>query len=178
MMTGGGRCNITNADGDIRSFLSNYGSSADFLYSPFSQFGVPETFSFFESLGLPLVIQARNRVFPKTEKAFDVVSALQQNNAKLGVKVRTGCTVRSILSKGTQITGVNTNIGEFQANSYILATDGVSHPETGSTGDGFKWLKDLGHTIHDPKLTIVPLSVKEDWVKLLFIWMIRNSFQK
>lgn len=167
MMTGGGRCNITNADSDVRSFLSNYGKAADFLYSPFSKFGVPETFSFFESIGLPLVVQARNRVFPKTEKAFDVLSALQQNNAKLGVKVRTGCTVRNLLSEGTKIAGVKTNIGEFQAKSYILATGGVSHPETGSTGDGFRWLKDLGHTIHDPKLTIVPLAVKEDWVKSL-----------
>lgn len=167
LMTGGGRCNITNAEENVRSFLSNYGKAAEFLYSPFSKFGVSETFSFFESIGLPLVVQARNRVFPKTEKAFDALNALQQNNAKLGVKVRTGCTVRNILSEGTEITGVKTNIGEFQANSYILATGGVSHPETGSTGDGFRWLKDLGHTIHDPKLTIVPLAVKDDWVKLL-----------
>ncbi|MBI2338461.1 NAD(P)/FAD-dependent oxidoreductase [Candidatus Daviesbacteria bacterium] len=166
-MTGGGRCNITNAEEDIRGFLSNYGKSADFLYSPFSLFGSKETFTFFESLGLPLVIQARDRVFPCTEKALDVLDVLKQNNRKLGVRVKTGCAVRKIINNGPQITGVETNQGIFRAKSYILATGGVSHPETGSTGDGFIWLKDLGHTVHDPKPTIVPLAVKEGWVKSL-----------
>lgn len=166
-LTGGGRCNITNAEEDTRSFLSNYGKAADFLYSPFSQFGVVDTFTFFESIGLPLVIQARNRVFPQTEKAIDVLNALRKNNERLGVKIRTGCAVKEILNDGKLITGVETNQGIFEANSYILATGGVSRPETGSTGDGFRWLKDLGHTIHDPKLTIVPLAVKETWVKSL-----------
>lgn len=166
-LTGGGRCNITNADEDPRSFLSNYGKAADFLYSPFSKFGVADTFTFFESLKLPLVVQARNRAFPFTEKAFDVLQTLLKNNNKQGVKVKTGCTVRKILSDGKLITGLETNQGEFQANSYILATGGVSHPETGSTGDGFKWLKDLGHTVFDPKPTIVPLSVADCWVKSL-----------
>lgn len=166
-ITGGGRCNITNAEQDLRSFLSNYGQSADFLYSPFSQFGVKDTFTFFESLGLPLVVQARNRVFPKSEKAFDVLNALRQNNDKLGVKVRTACTVRIILNEGKQITGVQTNQGILTAKSYILATGGVSHPETGSTGDGFRWLKELGHNVKDPTPTIVPLAVSDAWVKML-----------
>lgn len=166
-ITGGGRCNITNAEQDLRSFLSNYGQSADFLYSSFSQFGVTDTFAFFQPLGLPLVIQARNRVFPKTEKAFDVLNALRQNNDRLGVKVRTACTVKNILSGRRQITGAQTNLEIFKASSYILATGGVSHPETGSTGDGFRWLKELGHTVKDPTPTIVPLSVAETWVKML-----------
>lgn len=166
-LTGGGRCNITNADEDPRSFLSNYGNAADFLYSPFSKFGVADTFTFFASLKLPLIVQARNRAFPFTEKAFDVLQTLLKNNGKQGVKVKTGCTVTKILSDGKLITGVETNQGIFKANSYILATGGVSHPETGSTGDGFKWLRDLGHIVHDPKPTIVPLSVKEAWVKSL-----------
>lgn len=166
-ITGGGRCNITNAEQDLRSFLSNYGQSADFLYSPFSQFGVKDTFTFFESLGLPLVVQARNRVFPKTERAFDVLNALRENNNKLGVKTRTACTVRIILNEGKQITGVQTNQGILTAKSYILATGGVSHPETGSTGDGFRWLKELGHNVKDPTPTIVPLAVSDAWVKML-----------
>ncbi|OGE64272.1 hypothetical protein A3I48_00790 [Candidatus Daviesbacteria bacterium RIFCSPLOWO2_02_FULL_36_7] len=166
-ITGGGRCNITNAEADIRSFLSNFGRFADFLYSPFSQFGVTDTFTFFQSLGLPLVIQARNRVFPKTEKALDVLNALRENNNKLGVKVRTACTAGEILSEGRQITGVQTNLGTFQASSYILATGGVSHPETGSTGDGFRWFRELGHSVKDPTPTIVPLAVTDTWVKML-----------
>lgn len=75
-ITGGGRCNITNAESDIHKFLDYYGEAKPFLYSAFSEFGVGETHTFFESLGLPLVVQNRNRVFPKTEKATDVLLAL------------------------------------------------------------------------------------------------------
>ena len=76
-ISGGGRCNCTNAQWDTRELLKRYGSSEQFLYSLFSQFGVKETFSFFESRGLPLVVEDRNRAFPHTHKAADVVSVLE-----------------------------------------------------------------------------------------------------
>ncbi|MCL4365943.1 NAD(P)/FAD-dependent oxidoreductase [Patescibacteria group bacterium] len=166
-ITGGGRCNVTNAEFDTRAFLDNYGESKDFLYSPFSKFSAKDTFSFFESLDLPLVVQARNRAFPYSEKAFDVCKALEENLNKNGVQVITGCTVKKIIHQGETITGIETNKGNFLAKSFILATGGVSHPETGSTGDGFKWLAELGHTIKTPSPSIVPLEVKEEWVKML-----------
>ncbi|MCR4305588.1 MAG: aminoacetone oxidase family FAD-binding enzyme [Candidatus Daviesbacteria bacterium] len=166
-ITGGLRCNITNAEFDTRAFLDNYGSSKDFLFSPFSKFGAKETFSFFESLGLPLVIQARNRAFPYSEKASDVCEALKENLRKTGVHIKTGCIVKEIIHREGIITGIETNQGIFRAKSFILATGGVSHPETGSTGDGFKWLKELGHTVKTPTPSIVPLEVKEEWVKML-----------
>ena len=75
-ITGGGRCNITNAEYDTRLLLKNYGEAEQFLYSSFSQFGVKETFEFFEKRGLPLVVQARKRAFPQTEKALDVFKVL------------------------------------------------------------------------------------------------------
>src|SRR3989344_7420502 len=77
-ITGGGRCNITNAEEDIHLMLKNYGEAAKVLYSPFSQFGVSSTFSFFEKLGLPLVVQARRRAFPRTERALDVFHSLEK----------------------------------------------------------------------------------------------------
>lgn len=166
-ISGGGRCNITNALFDNRELLVNYGKAEDFLYSPFSKFGVTETFSFFESLGLPLIVQARNRAFPYTQKAFDVYQVLKKYLDSLGVAYKTSCAVKKIASDQAKIIKVETDQGEFTADSFILATGGVSHPETGSTGDGFKWLKDLGHTVKQPTPSIVPLAVKEDWVKKL-----------
>lgn len=166
-ISGGGRCNITNAQFENRALLANYGGSENFLYSPFSQFSVKDTFSFFQNLKLPLVVQARNRAFPQTQKAIDVLNALKIYIEKNKVIIKTNCTVREIVSSNGKIIRLNTNQGLFSAKSYILATGGVSHPETGSTGDGFKWLKILGHTVKDPTPSIVPLAVKEDWVKML-----------
>jgi predicted Rossmann fold flavoprotein len=166
-ITGGGRCNITNDERDVRTFLENYGKAKDFLFSPFSQFGVENTFDFFESRGLPLVVQARNRAFPKTEKAFDVFEVLRKELEKNKVTVKTGVKVVSVRRDGEGIKEVETTQGSYSANSYVLATGGVSHPETGSTGDGFMWLRDLGHTVKDPTPTIVPLAVSDQWVKSL-----------
>jgi hypothetical protein len=166
-ITGGGRCNITNAEFETRAFLDNYGSGRDFLYSPFSRFGIKDTFSFFESLNLPLEVQARGRAFPYTQKASDVCEALKQNLNKTGVQTITGCTVKRLIHRDKTISAVETNKGMFRANSFILSTGGISHPETGSTGDGFRWLNELGHTVKPPTPSIVPLEVKEDWVKKL-----------
>jgi predicted Rossmann fold flavoprotein len=166
-ITGGGRCNITNAEYDIHKFLKNYGKAEPFLYSPFSQFGVKDTFNYFETRGLPLVIQARNRVFPESEKASDVFNIFKKDLDKNKVRIKTNCIVSKINYKDNLITSIDTNQGKFYAKSFILATGGMSHPETGSTGDGFKWLKDLGHTVKNSTPTIVPLAVKEEWVKSL-----------
>lgn len=166
-ITGGGRCNITNAEEDIRVFMKNYGKSEQFLYSPFALFGVPETISFFESIGVPIVVQARKRAFPKTEKALDVYRALEKFIAKGNVTVLTNTPVTSIEHTDGAIVRVLTPKGAFSAKSYILATGGLSHPETGSTGDGFPWLSTLGHTVVAPTPTIVPLKVKEPWLHKL-----------
>lgn len=166
-ISGGGRCNITNDERDVRTFLENYGQASEFLFSPFSKFGVDDTFSFFESMGLPLVVQARNRVFPHTEKAFDVVNALRKNLEQNAVVVKINCMVKKFNCLSGEIDSVETNQGIIRAKSFILATGGVSHPETGSTGDGFKWLRKLGHNVKDPTPTIVPLAVEETWIKTL-----------
>ncbi|MBI4281592.1 aminoacetone oxidase family FAD-binding enzyme [Candidatus Uhrbacteria bacterium] len=166
-ITGGGRCNITNAEYDPHVFLKHYGEAEKFLYSSFSQFGVPETFQFFESRGLPLVVQARSRVFPKTERAYDVFKTLKRNCEKMGVEVRTGCAVKKIIHAKDKIVGVETEQGILRAKSFIVATGGISHPETGSTGNGLQWLKDLGHTVKAPTPTIVPLRVADAWAKSL-----------
>lgn len=166
-ISGGGRCNITNAEEDVRVLLKHYGDAEQFLYSPFSQFGVKDTFTFFEALGLPIEVQARKRAFPETEKAPDVVRALERYIKEGKVEVVLGEKVSRVVAEDGEITSVIAGKKIYTAHTYILATGGTSHPETGSTGEGFSWLKALGHTIHTPTPAIVPLAVKNKWVHAL-----------
>ena len=166
-ITGGGRCNIINAEEDVQTLLANFGDAAPFLFSAFSAFGVREAFTFFESLGLPLVVQKNKRAFPKTEWAPDVVTALEQYLRKGKVEVRTGTPVLRIKTEDGKITGIQTQGFSYVADSYIFATGGLSHPETGSTGDGFAWLNELGHTVAQPTPTIVPLAASDAWIPKL-----------
>ena len=166
-ISGGGRCNITNAEFDARVLLRAYGKAEQFLYSLFSQFGVKDTLSFFESRGLPLVVEDRTRAFPRSQKAADVLRVLETYVRKGGVVVRTNAPVTEVHRAQDRITGVSSGGNMYQAADYLFATGSVSHPETGSTGDGFTWLRDLGHTVRSPTPTIVPLAVKEEWVREL-----------
>lgn len=168
-ISGGGRCNITNATFDNRELLKKYGNAGKFLHSAFARFGAQDTFDYFEGLGLPLVTEARQRVFPASQKALDVYRTLLQEIKKYNVDIYTNNPVYEIRAdhKEQKITVVNSKEGLFSAKRYIIATGGISHPETGSTGDGFSWLKLLGHTIAEPNPSIVPLRVQDRWVKEL-----------
>lgn len=166
-ITGGGRCNITNSNPHLSALLKYYGKAEKFLYSPFDVFGVTDTFEFFTKRGLPLKIEAENRVFPQSESAPDVERVMEEYCLEGGVVVLSNSPVEKILSEGGRIIGVMAGGKEYSSKSVILATGGLSHPETGSTGDGFKWLRDLGHGIAEPTPSIVPIAVKESWVKEL-----------
>jgi predicted Rossmann fold flavoprotein len=166
-ISGGGRCNILNAEEDERVLLKKYGKAEQPLYSLFSQFGVKETTHFFTSRGLSLVVENAKRAFPSTHKAEDVVNVLVKYMEKGGVTIKYSAPVTKVNTEDGAITGLFSGKEEFFAKEYIFATGSVSHPETGSTGDGFKWLSVLGHTVAEPTPTIVPLAVKEKWVKEL-----------
>lgn len=166
-ITGGGRCNITNYELDTKTFLSHYGKYSSFLHSPFSQFSVKDTFTFFEKNKLPLDIQARNRVFPKSENAHDVQKVLKTFLKKNGVEVHYGEPVKDIQIKNNTIQAIDTQHTRYTANSFIFSTGGMARPETGSTGDGFKWLKKMKHTVHSSNPNIVPLRSHEPWIKKL-----------
>ncbi len=166
-ISGGGRCNITNAEFDSRTLLHHYGKAANFLHSPFARFGVKETFAFFEQRGLPLKVEARNRAFPVSQNASDVTAVFIKALKKGQVETFFNCGVTSLDRKGVQIESVSTTQGKFRAASYILATGGMSRPETGSTGAGFGWLRALGHTVRQPSPGIVPLATREKWVAQL-----------
>jgi hypothetical protein len=162
-ISGGGRCNILNAEEDVRALLSHYGESGKFLASPFAQFGMRQSYDFFESRGLPLKVEARKRAFPASEKAVDVVKALAEYMRDGGVDVRTRTIVSRIVAANGRVTAVEAGEQEYRADSFVLATGGVSHPETGSTGDGFEWLRALGLAVREPTPTIVPLATSDAW---------------
>lgn len=162
-ISGGGRCNITNAEDDLHLLLKHYGKAAQSLYSMFSQLGVADTFSFFERLGLSLIVEERKRAFPASQRSTDVIEALKQYMQQGRVTVFVGSPVLRMLGKDGRIIGVVVGRVTYTAESYIIATGGLSHPETGSTGDGFRWLGALGHAIAPPTATIVPLTTKERW---------------
>ncbi len=166
-ITGGGRCNITNAEYDTRKLLAHYGDASKFLFSPFSKFGVKETFSFFEKRGLPLIVEAGKRAFPETQSAPDVTALLKNYMTKNGVTLKLGYKVVGFVVEKGKIVGVETNKESFSGDSFVLATGGSSHKETGSTGEGMDWIKSLGHTVHKPNPDIVPLRVDDLWVRKL-----------
>lgn len=167
-ITGGGRCNVTNAEYDIHTLLSHYGKAKDFLFSPFSQFGVKETFTFFEERGLPLVVEARDRVFPHTQKALDVFRVMEKYAfASKNVFIQASSPVTTAVMEDGRITKVMTKTGQYSADSYIFAVGGLSAPFTGSTGDGFRWLTKLGHTVNEPSPNVVPLKISDQWVHSL-----------
>lgn len=163
-ISGGGRCNITNAEDDVRVLLKYYGKAKDALYSPFSQFGVKDTFSFFEKRGLPLTVQEKKRTFPKSEKATDVTRVLSGYLRNTGVEVLLGKPVSRIREQEGVIESVRVGGEEYTATNFIVATGGLSHPETGSTGDGFTFLKQWGLPVEKPTPALVPLKTKERFV--------------
>ncbi|MGM0629391.1 MAG: NAD(P)/FAD-dependent oxidoreductase [Patescibacteria group bacterium] len=166
-LTGGGRCNILNAEEDKNKLLDRYGEAKKFLYSPFSQFTMEDAWDFFQNQGLPLVVEARKRAFPKSQKASDVIRTMEGFTKKNGVKVKRGVKVKGFEVEKEKIVSVRTDRGVFNASSFILSTGGTSYPDTGSTGEGLRWLKSLGHNVNSSKPDLVPLVVKERWVKEL-----------
>lgn len=166
-ITGGGRCNITNDTKDLHTLLSRYGEAEPFLYSAFSRYGVVETLNYFHKLNLETMVEAENRVFPKSEKAEDVAESLIKEINKNKVTIKTGVTVKKFLTEGTTITGIRTSEGIYSAKRYILATGGTSRPETGSTGDGYTWLRELGYNIITPTPSLVPIEVKDNFISTL-----------
>ncbi len=164
-ISGNGRCNITNAQFDTQLLSQAFGDASKFLHSLFAQFSAKDTFKFFESRGLPLVVEENNRAFPKSQKAEDVCIAMEKYMKDHDVTVLTNKPVSNVEVVDTKVVGVVVDEMLYTADNYVIATGGVSHPETGSTGDGFKWIQALGHTVAKPTPGLVPLKVQEKWVK-------------
>jgi len=168
LITGGGRCNVTNAEPDVRKFLSKFKNVDKFLFSTFSQFSVIEALDFFHTHGMETKEEAFGRVFPLSNTAQSVWDVLLQYLKNGKVTIQSNSPVIGFRTEDNKITSVLLkNKSEIKAKSFVLATGGLSRPETGSTGDGFKWLKEIGHTVTEPTASLVPISIKEAWVKRL-----------
>ena len=168
LITGHGRCNITNKIDSPREMAEKFGRNGKFLISAFSRFGVKETIGFFESRGVKTKVEKNNRVITESDMAQDVLDALIAYMDKSGVEVKLNAEVRSIERSGDRIEKIVLTDGEeVFANRFIVCTGGKSYPGTGSTGDGFEWAKALGHTVVRPAPSLTPVILKDEFVKEL-----------
>ncbi|MEI6680771.1 MAG: NAD(P)/FAD-dependent oxidoreductase [Spirochaetales bacterium] len=164
LISGGGRCNFTNAEPEVRVLAEHYGEAARALLSPFSKFSSLDCLAWFAQRGMPYKVEEHQRAFPADNAAASVLRVLQNELRRLKVELRLGVAVTGLLAASGNLTGVQTARGPLSADFVILATGGTSHPETGSTGDGFSWLAALGHRIRYPEPSLVPVAVKERWI--------------
>jgi len=155
-ITGKGRCNVTN-DADLETLLANTPKNGRFLYSALSRFGSRDTMAFFQDLGVPLKVERGNRVFPVSDRAFDISAALERRLRALQVAVVRDRAVSLDIAEGA-VTGVAGEQGTYGAEAVILATGGVSYPATGSTGDGHRMAAAAGHTVTPLRGSLVPLQ--------------------
>ncbi|MBI5798848.1 MAG: NAD(P)/FAD-dependent oxidoreductase [Candidatus Yonathbacteria bacterium] len=167
LITGGGRCNLTNAISDDRVLADKYGKKGKFLLSPFSKWGARDTIDFFESRGMPTKEEALGRVFPQSNSAQSILDVLIDELKETKVKILTDSPVIKVKSLGDKIINVQTDDAIILAKAFIFTTGGTARPETGSSGDGWKWLKKLGHTIATPSVALVPVKTKEEWPRKL-----------
>ncbi|GAB1402449.1 NAD(P)/FAD-dependent oxidoreductase [Elusimicrobiota bacterium] len=166
-ITGKGRCNITNS-ANLKEFISEFGDNGKFLFSAFNKFFNNDLISFFENHGVKTRLERGGRYFPLSDDAHSVVNALIQYVKKNKVKIKTSCEVKKITKENNSIKDVILSTGEIlKAKKYILATGGLSYPQTGSTGDGFKFAKQLGHTVIAPSPSLVPLVLDCPYLKQL-----------
>ena len=179
LTTGNGRCNLTNAV-SVRELVASFGENGKFLFSAFSKFTPEDVMEFFAQQGVGTKIENNNRVFPKSDKSSDILKVLIGYLKKNKVEIIFKASVKKIIKKGNEISKISLVDGrEFSAKNYLVATGGLSYSTTGSTGDGYQWLKSLGHKIIKTYPALVPIIVKEKFVKELeglsladvkFIW--------
>lgn len=165
-ITGGGRCNVTNNKPKVREMLSVYKKEGKFLFSTFTQHGVAESIRWFSDRGVALKEENEGRLFPVTDSAETIRQALESELIKHNVTVMFNEPVLNVdYQQSIERFVVTTREGQVDARSCILATGGYARPETGSTGDGFGWLKKLGHTVVENSNALVPLTLKTEWTK-------------
>ena len=172
MITGKGRCNVTN-NCDVNTLIANTPKNGKFLYSAFNNYNSQDTMSFFENMGVPLKTERGNRVFPQSDKSVDIVDALVK-------QVQKNCDIiegeaQAILAPNGYVTAVKLADGKIiDADSVIIATGGMSYPTTGSTGDGYKMAKTLGHTVTPLTPSLIGLECHEGFCTRLAGLSLKN----
>jgi predicted Rossmann fold flavoprotein len=164
-ISGGGRCNVTNAK-ETDDLIAHIPGNGRFLYSAFQHFNNRDIMNFFEGLGIALKEEDNGRMFPVSDKAASVVGALIQEVKRLGVEIKTDSPIADVLYENGRTAGVRLKSGHiYRAPSVIVATGGKSVPHTGSTGDGYPWAEAAGHTITELYPTEVPIVSHEKWIQ-------------
>jgi len=178
-LTGKGRCNITN-DAPLTTHLEAFGKNGVFLRNAYSRFFVPELKSFLEDIGILVKSERQDRIFPECDSARSVVEALARSLKEAGVEVRTRALVRRVTDGAEGLKKVALGDGsELFARTVVVATGGISYPETGSTGDGYRFAEMFGHSVVAAQPALVPLRTRERWVRDcagLTLFPVRLSF--
>lgn len=164
-ITGKGRCNLTNAC-DMDTLFSSVCTNEKFLYSAFYGFTNQDAMAFFEKAGVPIKTERGGRVFPVSDKSADVIDALKSSMKKEGVRIHLNTVVKEVRTEDGCVSGILLADGRsIRGDAVIVATGGLSYASTGSTGDGYRFARELGHTVTDCLPSLVPFNVREDFVK-------------
>jgi predicted Rossmann fold flavoprotein len=168
LISGKGRCNLTNTR-ELDEFIDHFPGNGKFLFSSLIKFSNKHLIAFLAKLGLKTKVERGGRVFPESDSSLDVVNALKRAIIDVGVNIMYKSRVKSIFAEKNRIRGIvfGDTSEKFYCDSVILATGGLSYPATGSTGDGYDFARQLGHTITELKPSLVPLISMEKWVKEL-----------
>ncbi len=171
-ITGKGRCNVTN-NCTSDDFFANIPTNPRFLYSAYAGFNSQDCMDFFERLGVPLKTERGNRVFPVSDKAEDIVRALEQGCEDYGVN-RIFSKVTEIITEDGAVKGVKCGSRTYFAPSVLIATGGKSYPGTGSDGDGYRFAEELGHTVTDIKPSLVPIESDDEYCREMMGLSLKN----
>jgi predicted Rossmann fold flavoprotein len=174
LITGKGRCNVTNGEADPLSFVEHFGRNGKSLLTALHAFGVSDTVDFFEQRGLALQTERGGRIFPASGGAGEVQKLLQRFVEDAGVELLTDCRVVHLAMAGGRIDAVETSRGTFTSEQFILATGGLSYPETGCTGDGYLWAEQSGHRLVTPEAALMPIKLAENWTGELLNFNLKN----
>jgi predicted Rossmann fold flavoprotein len=167
LLTGKGRCNFTHNELDIRKFAEKYGRNGRFLYKALSVFGAKEVIDFFESRGVKGKVEQGDRVFPDNGNVQDILKVLLKYLSEGKVTILYNVEVINFKQEDGKISQVLLRDRQIIADKFIICTGGKSYPQTGSTGDGYHWARQLGHTIIEPVPALNPIKISEKWVKEL-----------
>ncbi len=172
-ITGKGRCNVTN-DCDAREFISAIPGDGRFLQSAIHKFGTSDTKALFEGLGVALKTERGNRVFPESDRADDIADALTKLARENGVRVLRERATRVLTDEAGAVRAVSAGGGEIECEAAVICTGGLSYPGTGSTGDGYRMARELGHTIRPCRPSLVPLESPDAWCREMQGFSLRN----
>lgn len=167
LLTGKGRCNFTHNELDIRKFAEKYGRNGRFLYRALSVFGVKEVIDFFASRGVKGKVEQGDRIFPENGNVQDILKVLLKYLSEGKVTILYNVEVINFKQEDRKISQVILRDRQIIADKFIICTGGKSYPQTGSTGDGYHWARQLGHTIIEPVPALNPIKISEKWVKEL-----------